>query len=387
MRDWRRLLAVGLPILVALATRLPRLGDPEVFVFDEVFYANDALDVAEYGVEQGAARHPSGGKWIIASGIRIFGFSPIGWRVGALAAGLLVVAFAGLLAWQLSLSTRATLGAGLLVALDGVAYTTGRLALLDGFVALWSTLAVLSAMKWANNPRAARRFLHIALGACGLAVATKWSAVPVAVSVMVALGAVALRRERIKDIVAVILIPPATYVMVHLGWLIDGPPSVLCAGRSGCGLLDTPAMFIRHQIDMIDFHLTLDRDNAELARGWKWPFGVDPTTLYERGSASIVARTNPVVWLVGGAAAVRSLMVRRRGRLPSAGSALVSVTIVLAWLPWLAQPSFTFYAAPLVPLLAALGSAEVARTTGRSALVWFAAVSWFVWAFPTLSAA
>ena len=92
--------AVGLG---ALLLRLPGLGQPRVFVFDELYYAPDAADLLRWGAEHGQPAHPQLGKWLIAAGIRVFGFDPVGWRVAAAVAGAVVCA---LVAWASSRSSR-----------------------------------------------------------------------------------------------------------------------------------------------------------------------------------------------------------------------------------------------------------------------------------------
>ena len=88
---------------LAAALRLPRLGTPHALVFDETYYAKDALSLLRYGYErkviQGADAtllggdsniftdlpsyvvHPPLGKWVIAAGESLFGPTPFGWRI------------------------------------------------------------------------------------------------------------------------------------------------------------------------------------------------------------------------------------------------------------------------------------------------------------------
>ncbi|MGH9188217.1 MAG: glycosyltransferase family 39 protein, partial [Acidimicrobiales bacterium] len=99
-----RLADIGIPAaLVAgcLAVRLPRLGTPRVMVFDEIYYALDATDLLRYGVEPGRGVHPPLGKWLMAGGIKFFGFTPFGWRAAVLVAGALTVLATYLAARQL----------------------------------------------------------------------------------------------------------------------------------------------------------------------------------------------------------------------------------------------------------------------------------------------
>ena len=88
-----RLTALGLG-LAALFLRTWKLGSPKGFVFDEVYYAQNANSLLHHGVEldpkTGAAQfivHPPVGKWIIALGIKVFGYHEFGWRISAALVG------------------------------------------------------------------------------------------------------------------------------------------------------------------------------------------------------------------------------------------------------------------------------------------------------------
>ena len=69
------------PILIALLSlllRLINLATPKGYIFDEVYYVDGARDFLKYGVEVAGNKpefivHPPFGKWLIASGIKIFG--------------------------------------------------------------------------------------------------------------------------------------------------------------------------------------------------------------------------------------------------------------------------------------------------------------------------
>ena len=93
------------PLLIAFASfvlRLINLGLPKGFVFDEVYYVNGARDFLKYGVEVDGANpefivHPPVGKWLIASGIKLFGDNEFGWRFASALFGTMLILC--LLAW------------------------------------------------------------------------------------------------------------------------------------------------------------------------------------------------------------------------------------------------------------------------------------------------
>ena len=106
---------------VAGVLRFRDLGRPKAFIFDETYYAKDAWSLLHFGVEQDYIKggegepdpanakildgdltglwtgdpsyvvHPPGGKWTIALGEQLFGFTPFGWRFVVALAGTLAV--------------------------------------------------------------------------------------------------------------------------------------------------------------------------------------------------------------------------------------------------------------------------------------------------------
>ena len=82
--------------VVTLAGGLVRFwqfGFPARIVFDESYYAHDACVFVKPAsacggiAEAFSEEHPLLGKWLIAAGIKIFGYTPFGWRVMPAVAG------------------------------------------------------------------------------------------------------------------------------------------------------------------------------------------------------------------------------------------------------------------------------------------------------------
>ena len=102
-------------VALAAAVRLYELGAPGELIFDEVYYAQDACSylgggAATCGVEtEASVTHPPLGKWLIALGIGLFGYDPVGWRVSAAVAGITAVGLLYVLARRLTASALAAI--------------------------------------------------------------------------------------------------------------------------------------------------------------------------------------------------------------------------------------------------------------------------------------
>ncbi len=349
--------------VLALATRAIRLGHPNVMVFDEAFYSIQALEVAQYGVERGHSVHPPGAKWVIAAGIRLFGFNPIGWRIAPLIAGALVVGLTVVAAYRATTSLRMSALAGLLVLTDGIAVVTGRLALLDGIVALWTTAALAILVALAAHPldvATVRRALWPLGVLFGLAIATKWSAAPVwLASVAFVMWLLRQSHSPVRRPVTILIGLPlvvyaATFIPTLANYHDSATARVACADHVTCadGPIDRIEAIVHDHAEVWRYHTNLDPTNQYAVSSWNWIAQTQPTLLYQRGDQSMQARANPAVWLAGTVALVWCGWFARIRRRPVHG--LLAVTAACWWVPWAIgqRPGYSFYAAPLAPVVA-----------------------------------
>ncbi|MEA4943461.1 MAG: phospholipid carrier-dependent glycosyltransferase [Propionicimonas sp.] len=151
---------------LAFVIRFVNLAYPNKVVFDETYYAKDAYTLWKFGYEKDwpdAATanpdiiagnpdiyldkasfivHPPVGKWLIGFGEHLFGMNTFGWRFMPLVFGTLLVFATIRLTRRLSRSTLLGGIAGLLLTVDGLAFTMSRIALLDIFLAFFLVVAV-----------------------------------------------------------------------------------------------------------------------------------------------------------------------------------------------------------------------------------------------------
>ena len=403
-RRWS-ILAPLLVTLLAGILRLWNLGHPASLVFDETYYVKDAWSQWNLGypatwpdgadesfvagetdifVQTGSfVVHPPLGKLLIGAGMWIFGAdSSFGWRIAVAVFGTATVLLLYAVAKVLTESVVvATLASGLL-AIDGLAISMSRIALLDtplAFFVLLTFLFVLLdrrqhlqrlASGGAGTVFWSRPWLLAAGAAAGAATAVKWSGLYVLAAVgiyVVVTDALARRRDGdrgwVRDgmlqgaVAAVVLLPTAAlvYLVSWTSWLVT-------AGGYGRDADTNPLVALRryHQ-SIYGFHVGLSSPHGYASPAWQWPLLLRPTSMFyessECGAATCVedayAMPNPLIWYASVAAAVYLLW--RFARTRNWRYAFVLTGIAATYLPWLLYPErtiFFFYAVVVLPFLA-----------------------------------
>lgn len=144
-RGWAGPLAIS---LCAGFLAFWHLTNVKTYIFDEVYYAQEAQDLLRYGVEydQKGAKpefvvHPPVGKWTIAVGEKLFGDHPFGWRFMVALLGSLAVLVIARAARRMFRSTLLGCVAAALLTLDGQHYVHSRTALLDSILMFYALCA------------------------------------------------------------------------------------------------------------------------------------------------------------------------------------------------------------------------------------------------------
>lgn len=424
----RRWLDFAVPIglfLATIGTRLPDLARPNAFVFDEIYYALDGADMVRRGIERGGVVHPPVGKWIIGVGIWLYGFTPLGWRAGALVSGAVVVVLVYLTARQITGGYALPALAGGLAMLDGVAYTTGRIAMLDVFVALFTMLAVyftVAAIRHSSDARRVRRYRWATAVTLGFGIATKWTVGYILLVCLIGFLALHARapaehrqgRAVTRTILTLVLVPMGVYVLTYVPWLVKadqtGAGYVECTDHNHCSfsLWDRLVLFKDDQQRILTFHTKLKSENNSNADfAYYWINQSRPAVLFRKtcvpqlqqappalndGSCTgaapndvmeIITVANPVVWFVGLAAGlVLIVKVIRRGDIMAL---LLLLFFFYQWFPWLIDPfaikdavlhgqwgdvlqqrrAYSFYLSGMIPVLAIWPSVALARSRLR----------------------
>ncbi len=218
-----------------------RLTIPSGPMFDEIHYLPAARAILEDGAYLNR-EHPLLGKQLIALGITLFGDNALGWRIMPMIAGALALFAAMRAMWQASFDRFATIAFGVLVASGFHLFIHARIAMLDVFMAAFLCIAAwqfAAAIREAERGRWRLAACGIALG---LAMASKWNAVPIAVLPGIAFFAARLSagRQRLLTSTRGIPVPGISLAEAFL-WLGIVPLAAYAATYlPAYGLLNSP---------------------------------------------------------------------------------------------------------------------------------------------------
>jgi dolichyl-phosphate-mannose-protein mannosyltransferase len=377
---------VGVTV-VAAALRLWRVGVPSALMFDETYYAKDACwyafaseQVCGVASEQTAV-HPPLGKWLLAAGVRVFGYNAVGWRVAAALAGAATVTLLFILARKLLGSTLGAVVAAGAFAIDPLHFVQSRIAMLDVFVTGFG-VAAFTFLLWDRNrsitnhssqaDRGGLRPWRIAAGtAAGAAVASKWSGVLVVVAAVVLsiTWAVAVRR---RDGGA----RPVGRALRHDGpsialWLVVWPLVIYAAtfvGRIEGTIFELPwasgawlQELWERQTYMYDFHSNLAATHPFQSPPWSWPLLKRPVSYFFEETPSgdyreVLATGNPLAWW--SALVVLAILGARwlRTRDVASSEGFILAGFALSYGPWMVLAGdrsavFLFYLLPALPFM------------------------------------
>ncbi len=355
------------PLVIALGSFLLRIFDIasiKSLIFDEIYYVDGARDFLKYGVEVSGSQpefvvHPPVGKWMIASGIKLFGDNALGWRFTTALVGSLMILVVALIAHRLFYSPLLTALASGLMAIDGLALVHSRTALLDNFLAFFILIATYFFVS--------RKYWWAGLF-LGFALATKWSALYfIAIFALIALyrafthnSGKELIRPTISRIGAFGLLPVVVYVTSWWGWFASS------LGWDRNHSSNPISSFIYYHQEMLNFHTGLNDKHPYQANPWSWLIMGRPTSFFyqtpttcgaDSCSQEVLALGTPFLWWSGTIAIaivlgfwVRSLLTRNFDP---------AVTIIVAgisagYFPWFffqQRTVFSFYAIVFQPFM------------------------------------
>lgn len=408
------------PLLVTIfggVLRFLHLGRPNAVVFDETYYVKDAYSILRFGYERAYVEnadtqmlngvtdlyrdratfvvHPPVGKWVIAAGEKLAGLDPFGWRLGVAILGTLSIFLICRVAMRMTRSILLGCVAGLLLSMDGLAVVMSRTALLDGILSFFILAAFACLLVDRDEcrrrlaeggPPLRLRPWRLAAGLCmGLAVGTKWSALPFMaafglMSVLWDAGArralgqrrsflAALRRDAPPAFASLVVLPLAVYLVSWTGWLATGGgwSRHWAQGRdSSWAWVPDPLRSLWHyHSEILTFHTHLTQQHPYQSSPWGWSVLARPVAYYSANNVEgqdgcnapkcvreVLGIGTPALWWVATGALVYMLWRWAGARDWRAGAVLGGVAA--GWLPWFRygdRPIFYFYAVAFLPFL------------------------------------
>lgn len=432
----------GGPIAVTVLGGLLRfwnLGFPRAFMFDETYYVKDALTLSRLGFEAAwpdeantqflagnvdiftatnpeFVVHPPLGKWIIWLGMSLF--SPddtVGWRLASAIMGTLAIFILAMLTRSLFRSTLLATIAGGLLAIDGLAITMSRIALLDQsvmFFVLLATYALLLDRRWYERRLQAaldrqrekrgpdstpflgpvvwwRPWLIACAVLLGAATAVKWSGLYFIAfyGVYVVLADVFLRRRlgvvawysaavlKQAPVSAVLMLVPSfiVYLSSWTGWLVTdggwGRHWADQAGNAATGFFAwVPTVFQslwHYHVTAYNAALSITSPHSWAANPLTWPLMTRPTLVFREltyapdstcGASECISTVstiaNPIIWWTAQFAVIALIVLFIRRR--DWRIAFILLPIAAGFLPWLAylqRTVFQIYTVAWLPFL------------------------------------
>jgi dolichyl-phosphate-mannose--protein O-mannosyl transferase len=413
-------------MVIATLTRLWNLGYPAKLVFDETYYVKDALtlsveghekswpdgadaafqsgDLLSYLSQPAFVVHPPLGKWLIALGMWFTGpDQSIGWRLSTALLGIATVGLLMLVAFKLFRSVPAATLAGFVLAIDGLAITLSRTALLDTsltfflLLGFWfflidqqsSRVKITRAIEGSNNSILKFRPWLVLTGvALGAASSIKWSGLYLlaGIGLYVVFSELILRKNSRESnwfrkgfffqgafsFLSLVPVAVATYLLTWMGWVLgsggylrnwatENPPTGFIS------LLPDWILSLWRYHEMIyRFHINLTSEHAYQAHPLGWLIGIRPTAFFYESypagtngcevangcSSAITALGNPFIWISSTAALIYIIYRYARHRERVFGLVLLgTASLYLPWIILSERTVFQFYVVSFQPWL------------------------------------
>ena len=364
-RDWAFALGFG---ALGLILRLWNLASPKGKIFDEVYYATNAQSLLQNGVEidskSGLAQfivHPPTGKWLIAIGIKLFGYNEFGWRFAAALIGSLSIVLMYFTAKKLFNNQLLSVFAAALISMDGLHLVHSRIALLDIFLLFFIQIAVLALL---------HQKYWLGAIALGLATSVKWSGLYVLIVFALLVLIMDYRKHRYlgseKPIRQVIdnfpirflqfgIAPALIYLSSWIGWFLTNN------GWSRNWSANPLRSLWHYHSEILNFHAKLSEPHPYDANPWSWLIQGRPTSFFyetpkncggTRCSQEILALGTPILWWLATIALFVTIgfwVSKREWQ-----AEILLVVIGASYLPWFAiqdRTMFSFYAIAFEPFI------------------------------------
>ncbi|MBS7650521.1 MAG: phospholipid carrier-dependent glycosyltransferase [Candidatus Bathyarchaeia archaeon] len=318
-------LTVGI-FLLALVVRLHNVTTPETFMVDEAYYVPAANSILSFEGDPNYV-HPPFGKILIAAGIAIFGYNPLGWRIASVLAGSSIISLTYLAGRRIFNEIVGASAAALLI-VDPLEYSMSKIAMLDILLAFFVTLAFASICY-------DRYYLSaVSLGlACGIKL--------VGVFAVAGIIAYLVCSGKVKALKVILPLGMCTF-------FLSIAPTFSWKGPT----------FTESFWFVVSWHTTLAAHHPSASHPYGWMFNLVPFPLYSGPEFSLSASANPIIYPLSIPVALLLAYESFKTR---------EVTLRLLPVFWIAfvyglffilprKTQFIFYLTPNVPAIALLFS-------------------------------
>lgn len=289
---------------VGMAILLPGISSPTGYDFDEAWYVPAARAMLD-GNTSHIREHPPVGKYLMAGSIALAGDSPLGWRLMSVIFGSLTLVGLWLFSFFVfettiknrdskSRSMEASLVAVVCAVLGQLWFVQARVGMIDIFLlafVIWSLAAGVASVDSVFSPKARRHWLVAAGVLFGLALATKWSALPVGLLLL----AMTIFARKSKDentggitgkqiLLLVGALPVTVYAAIFIPFLFLEPKT---------GILD----IVSQHLNLGQKVATIQAFHPYASRWWEWPLMTRP--VWYAFEADATREHAAVVFLVG----------------------------------------------------------------------------------------
>jgi dolichyl-phosphate-mannose-protein mannosyltransferase len=211
--------------LVAFGTRFWNIDGTADIVFDEVYYPKFAQNYLRGETLFDA--HPPLAKYIIALGIQLFGYAPLGYRCMTALAGSLLPLITYEFVWQLSDRRSWAWLTGWFIVMDGLLLVESRFGLINIYIFFFGMISQLCMVLALKRSRQ-RWFWTLITGLMfGASVSVKWTGLAYIIGIMVIAGYAWSRYRQTLNaaqiVIGLIIVPIAFYFVQWLPHLMINP--------------------------------------------------------------------------------------------------------------------------------------------------------------------
>jgi len=330
-------------------------------IFDEVYYVRTAEDYLS-GREPFEKTHPPLGKLLISAGISVFGFNPFGWRIMGVLFATFMLPTMYLLGKEIIGSWLGGLFSSILLMLDFMHFTMGRIATIDTFLVFFLLMSQLFFYKYTkkvieNGWVTSLNHYFVSIIFLSLGFSVKWTAMFTLFSYLFYIGLLRfylpLKNGEFKDkfilknrrIVYASILTVLIFVVVYL---LSYVPYI--------GIKYSFNDVYREQWYMLNYHSELSATHPFSSPWWSWPLLLRPVWLYvaEFGKSYVSTITlmgNPIIWWFGFFSVIS--LFERVLKEKNLRYSLINILFIFQWIPYslISRTLFLYHFYPNVILI------------------------------------